>query len=95
MNESFYMNPRYQDFLAFIDGLDTDARINPNSLNLAFDVWLASTINQFFNDRPPHKTDLLNENMVLKAQLNALQNMNTALTESNEILKQALNEVSE
>ena len=95
MNESFYMNPRYQDFLAFIDGLDTDARINPNSLNLAFDVWLASTINQFFNDRPPHKTDLLNENMVLKAQLNALQNMNTALTESNEILKQALSEVSE
>jgi hypothetical protein len=39
-NESFYMHPRYQDFLAFIDGLDTDARINPNSLNLAFDVWL-------------------------------------------------------
>jgi len=42
MNESFYMHPRYEEFLAFIDGLDTDARINPNSLNLAFDVWLLS-----------------------------------------------------
>ena len=41
MNElPVQMHPRYQDFLAFIDGLDTDARINPNSLNLAFDVWL-------------------------------------------------------
>ena len=34
------MHPRYNEFKAFIDGLDTDARINPNSLNLAFDVWL-------------------------------------------------------
>jgi len=34
------MHSRYQEFVAFIDGLDTDARINPNSLNLAFDVWL-------------------------------------------------------
>ena len=40
MNESFYMHPRYNEFKAFIDGLDTDSRINPNSLNLAFDVWL-------------------------------------------------------
>lgn len=34
------MHQRYNEFKAFIDGLDTDARINPNSLNLAFDVWL-------------------------------------------------------
>ena len=95
MNESFYMHQKYGEFLEFLKGVETESRIVPNALNLAFDVWLASTINQFFNDRPPHKTDLLNENMVLKAQLNALQNMNTALTESNDILKQALNEVSE
>lgn len=94
-NESFYMHSRYDEFTAFLKALETDAKITPSTKHLAFDVWLASTINQFFNDRPPHKTDLLNENMVLKAQLNALQNMNTALTESNEILKQALNEVSE
>ena len=40
MNESFYMHQKFDEFKAFIDGLDTDARINPNSLNLAFDVWL-------------------------------------------------------
>lgn len=40
MNESFYMHPRYNEFLAFIKDLKTDARITPNALNLAFDVWL-------------------------------------------------------
>ena len=40
MNESFYMHPRYNEFLVFLNSLKTDARINPNSLNLAFDVWL-------------------------------------------------------
>lgn len=39
-NQSFYMHPRYQEFLAFLESVKTDARINPNSLNLAFDVWL-------------------------------------------------------
>lgn len=39
-NESFYMHPSYNEFTAFLDGLKTDARITPNALNLAFDVWL-------------------------------------------------------
>lgn len=39
-NESFYMHPRYIEFLAFLESVQTDARINPNALNLAFDVWL-------------------------------------------------------
>lgn len=39
-NESFYMHPSYNEFLAFIKDLKTDARITPNALNLAFDVWL-------------------------------------------------------
>ncbi len=39
-NESFYMHPRYNEFLAFLRTLKTDARKNPNALNLAFDVWL-------------------------------------------------------
>ena len=39
-NESFYMHPRYNEFLVFLRTLKTDARITPNALNLAFDVWL-------------------------------------------------------
>ena len=37
---SFYMHPKYQEFLCDIKNLESDARVNPNSLNLAFDVWL-------------------------------------------------------
>ena len=39
-NESFYMHPRYDEFTAFLKTLQTEARITPNALNLAFDVWL-------------------------------------------------------
>ena len=39
-NQSFYMHPRFNEFKAFLNGVETDARINPNALNLAFDVWL-------------------------------------------------------
>lgn len=34
------MHPRYAEFLAFVYGLKTDARKNPNALELAFNVWL-------------------------------------------------------
>ena len=37
---SFYIHPKYQEFLGSIKNLDSDARITPNALNLAFDVWL-------------------------------------------------------
>ena len=37
---SFYMHQKYQEFLCAIKNLESDARVNPNSLNLAFDVWL-------------------------------------------------------
>ena len=37
---SFYMHQKYQEFLGSIKNLESDARVNPNSLNLAFDVWL-------------------------------------------------------
>ena len=40
MTNSFYMHPKYQEFLCAIKNLESDARVNPNSLNLAFDVWL-------------------------------------------------------
>ena len=34
------MHPKYQEFLCAIKNIESDARVNPNSLNLAFDVWL-------------------------------------------------------
>ena len=34
------MHPRFEEFTDFLKTIQTDARINPNSLNLAFDVWL-------------------------------------------------------
>ena len=37
---SFYMHQKYQEFLGSIKNLESDARVNPNALNLAFDVWL-------------------------------------------------------
>ena len=94
------MHPRYDDFTAFLKKLQTDARITPNSLNLAFDVWKKAT---GFNtekacqiaDIGVMTTEILNQNTMLKAENDALKAMNDALRESNEILKQALSEVSE
>lgn len=40
MNESFYMHPRFNEFLAFLKTLETDAKITPSTKHLAFDVWL-------------------------------------------------------
>ncbi len=82
MNESFYMHPRYNEFLTFLESVQTDARINPNALNLAFDVW-----QQFFDDRPPLKTDLINENTILRAKADAFLKSCKAYEESNDILK--------
>jgi len=39
---SFYMHTKYQEFLGSIKNLESEARVTPNSLNLAFDVWLLS-----------------------------------------------------
>lgn len=97
MNESFYMHPRYEEFKAFIDWLETDARINPNSLNLAFDVWLnlKTQLCDFVEKTTKSIQVLTIDKKLMKGELDALKSMNTALTESNDILKTALNEVSE
>ena len=39
-NESFYMHPRYNEFLVFLKTLESDAKITPSTKHLAFDVWL-------------------------------------------------------
>lgn len=76
-NESFYMHPRYDEFTAFLRTLKTDARKNPNALNLAFDVWLSNQLN----------VELINENTILRAKADAFLKSCKAYEESNETLK--------
>jgi len=76
-NESFYMHPRYQEFLVFLEGVQTEARINPNALNLAFDVWLSNQLN----------VELINENTILRAKADAFLKSCKAYEESNTTLK--------
>ena len=68
------MHPRYIEFLAFLESVQTDARINPNALNLAFDVWLESVKVNW--DKEVQQVGLLvdisDENKILKADLNRL-----------------------
>ena len=77
MNQSFYMHPRYIEFLAFLESVQTDARINPNALNLAFDVWLSNQLN----------VELINENTILRAKADVFLKSCKAYEESNETLK--------
>lgn len=74
------MHPRYNEFLTFLEkSVQTDARINPNALNLAFDVWLDSQTQQL--------TDLINENTILRAKADVFLQSCKAYEESNDILK--------
>lgn len=82
MSDSFYMHPRYIEFLAFLESVQTDARINPNALNLAFDVWLGNQSNV---------VELINENTVLRAKADAFLKSCKAYEESNDILTADLN----
>lgn len=77
MNQSFYMHSRYQEFLAFLESVKTDARITPNALNLAFDVWLGNQSN----------VELINENTILRAKADVFLKSCKAYEESNDILK--------
>ena len=73
-NQSFYMHPRYSEFLAFLESVQTDARINPNALNLAFDVWLES-VKVNWDKEVKHVgllVDISDENKILKADLDRL-----------------------
>ena len=78
-NESFYMHPRYNEFLVFLKTLESDARITPNSLNLAFDVWLEIGFVK--------NIELLNENTILRAKADAFLKSCKAYEESNTTLK--------
>ena len=93
-NQSFYMHPRYIEFLAFLESVQTDARINPNALNLAFDVWLESVKVNW--DKEVQQVGLLvdisDENKILKADLDrkhreCAERERQALVMSDEIIR--------
>jgi len=75
--KSFYQHPKYHEFLAFLESVQTDARINLNALNLAFDVWLSNQLN----------VELINENTILRAKADAFLKSCKAYEESNTTLK--------
>ena len=100
---SFYMHPKYQEFLGSIKNLESDARVNPNSLNLAFDVWLLAGGNmgeskaewlQAENERLTKKNEQLVRDMhrIDSARQSAITQC-AALAAQVEVLTDAINEV--
>ena len=68
------MHPRYEEFLAYIDGLETDARKNPNALELAFNVWInaQSSYSQDLRDLAIFSSEQAIEIKILKNDLDRL-----------------------
>ena len=100
---SFYMHPKYQGFLGSIKNLESDARVNPNSLNLAFDVWLLACGNmgeskaewlQAENERLTKQVEQLIKDMhrIDSARQSAITQC-AALAAQVEVLTDAINEV--
>ena len=102
MTNSFYMHPKYQDFLCDIKNLESDARVTPNSLNLAFDVWLlggnmGESKEQWFiaeNERLTKENEQLVRDMhrIDSARQSAITQC-AALAAQVEVLTDAINEV--
>lgn len=68
------MHPRYNEFLAFVYGLKTDARKNPNALELAFNVWInaQSSDSQEVRDLAIFSSEQAVEIQILKNDLDRL-----------------------
>ena len=110
-NQSFYIHSRYSEFLEFLKNVKTDARITPNALNLAFDVWLEAVKVNW--DKEVQQVvllvDISNENKILKADLDRLHRERDSfqqqasvlaeeverLVDENNALKKALSEVND
>jgi hypothetical protein len=96
-NQSFYMHPRYNEFLAFLNTVDTDARINPNALNLAFDVWLESVKVNW--DKEVQQVGLLvdisDENKILKADLDRLHRERDSFQRQSSVLAEEVERLNE
>ena len=68
------MHPRYNEFLAFVNYLETDARKNPNALELAFNVWInaQSSDSQDLRDLAIFSSEQAVEIQILKNDLDRL-----------------------
>jgi len=68
------MHPRYNEFLAFVNYLETDARKNPNALELAFNVWInaQSSDSQDVRDLVIFSSEQAVEIQILKNDLDRL-----------------------
>jgi len=68
------MHPRYNEFLAFVNYLETDARKNPNALELAFNVWInaQSSDSQEVRDLAIFSSEQAVEIQILKNDLDRL-----------------------
>ena len=74
------MHPRYNEFLAVVNGLKTDARKNPNSLELAFNVWI--------NNQVAHGIDLLKNDLDrLHRERDSFQQQARCLAESSDTIR--------
>ena len=86
MNESFYMHPRYNEFLTFLESVQTDARINPNALNLAFDVWLSQNNHSIIKKQSAELSKLIDDLDRLHRERDSFQRQSSVLAEEVERL---------
>jgi hypothetical protein len=98
------MHPRYSEFVQFM--ADCPYRKTPSEMQTAFWVWLElNETREWFEARPKPfdvekavliadmsvmQTETINQNMILKAEIDAQKSMNAALRESNQELKKDL-----
>lgn len=110
-DQSFYLHHRYDEFKQYLKTVDTEARINPNSLNLAFDVWLKTKTDNMLENIDMAVFSSEQSELIVKfkqdldrlhrerdnfhQQCSAMAEENQRLVEENNALKIALNEVSD
>ena len=85
-NQSFYMHRRYNEFLAFLESVQTDARINPNALNLAFDVWLSQNNHSIIKKQSAELSKLIDDLNRLHRERDSFQQQARVLAEEVERL---------
>lgn len=84
--KSFYQHPKYNEFLVFLNSLKTDARKNPNALNLAFDVWLSQNNHSIIKKQSAELSKLIDDLNRLHRERDSFQRQASVLAEEVERL---------
>ena len=86
------MHPRYNEFLAFVYGLKTDARKNPNALELAFNVWInaQSSYSQDLRDLAIFSSEQAIEIKILKNDLDRLHRERDSFQEQARVMAECV-----